>query len=354
MSLSSTSSSKSGWARLRRDVLRVLVLLVLLELIARVDPVRTLLAQTLDPYENLMWYTDLMPSYQNELVNGPHHNVWLIGSSYMMTSLSPTQIQNRVQNAGVEGITFQNYGMTGMRSFADMAEVYDHWMLQMDQPDYVIIGVASNNFLNNATDPTIARVSPMENMLIFDDTVDDYTANFLYNTSAIFHYGVLARNALNTPSAQAALKPRPVGGFTKVTYNAEACDPSAITPPDHVPAVEFINLGLARLDKLINVIRARNIPVAVVHVPVMICGIRRSFTGFDSYRANYLDLVQAHVEAQGIPFYELDTQFYGSVPMNEQYLYYENTTHPNHTGAVMFSNWASGFISRWLKNAAPH
>ena len=56
MSPSSISNSKTaGWSRLRREILRVLAVLLILEMIARIGPVKTWLSDTLDPYENLLW-----------------------------------------------------------------------------------------------------------------------------------------------------------------------------------------------------------------------------------------------------------------------------------------------------------
>ena len=97
MSLSSTSSSKkAGWPRLRRDILCVVVALLALELVMRLDPVRLSLSQALDPYENLLWYSDYMPSYRDQLVHGPHYDVWMVGSSYMMTGLQPQWVQEQM------------------------------------------------------------------------------------------------------------------------------------------------------------------------------------------------------------------------------------------------------------------
>ncbi len=146
MSPSSTSSSNLGWRRLRREVLRLALVLLLLEIIVRVEPVKSLLADALDPYENLLWYSDIMPAYQDQLQNSAHYDVWLAGSSYMMTGLQPEWVQAELESGEESGLTVQNYGMTDMRNLYDMAAVYDRWMLQMDQPDYLIMGISVFNF----------------------------------------------------------------------------------------------------------------------------------------------------------------------------------------------------------------
>ncbi|MBZ0282663.1 MAG: hypothetical protein K8L97_18120 [Anaerolineae bacterium] len=347
MSLSSTSSSK--WARLRRDVLRLIGIWLLLEVTARVDPVRSLLATKLDPYENLLWYSDLLPAYHDQLLNGPHYDVWMIGSSYMMTSLDPAQIQDEMQAAGFEGMTFQNYGMTNMRNLTEMAAVFDRWMLQLDQPDRVVIAIAEQNFLNNAELPGRIFGSPMENMLIFPDTVDDYVARFLYNTSAVFRYGVISRNAVLLPPESASLKSYPSGGWTPYEETYEPCDFSVFRPPPFKDAA--FQAGIERFDQLVAVFQKRDIPILVVNIPLSACGLHRFYPTFQDYQRQYLQPIAAHVETLGLPFFELDTRFYAEVPEVEQHLLFRNLTHPNQIAAEMFSSWTADFIATQFQDA---
>lgn len=344
-----SSTSNSKWARLRRDVLRLIGILLLLEVAARVDPVRSLLASKLDTYENLLWYSDLLPAYQDQLKNGSHYDVWMIGSSYMMTSLDPAQIQAEVQAAGFEGMTFQNYGMTNMRNLVEMAAVFDRWMLQLDQPDVVVIAIAEQNFLNNAELPGRIFGSPMENMLIFPDTVDDYVARFLYNTSAVFRYGVISRNAFLQPLERAALKSYPSGGWTPSENTYEPCDFSVFKPPPFNQTA--FQAGITRFDQLVEVFQKREIPIVVVNIPLSACGLHRFYPTFEAYQHNYLQPITAHIESLGLPFLELDTRFYAEVPEAEQHLFFSNLSHPNLTAGKMLSSWTADFIAAWLDDA---
>src|SRR6266536_4079334 len=211
MSPSSISNSKMvSWSRLRREILRVLAVLMILEMIARIGPVKTWLSDTLDPYENLLWYSENIPSYQDQLLHGPHYDVWMGGSSYMMTSLQPDWVKNEVTAQGIDGLAFQNYGLTTMQNLNDMAAIYDRWMFKMDQPQYVILGISLLNFTQGGRQPSMARSSPMERTYIFPDSVDDYIAGWFYQHSMFYHYVLLSRNATFIPRDQALLKSMPL------------------------------------------------------------------------------------------------------------------------------------------------
>src|SRR5690606_42060278 len=100
MSRLSTSNSKpTGWNRVWREVLRVFLLLLALEMLVRVGPIHAFLSQRLDPYENLLWYDHRLPSYQNQLRADPNYVIWMLGSSPMMTAWTPVQIQESLREA---------------------------------------------------------------------------------------------------------------------------------------------------------------------------------------------------------------------------------------------------------------
>ena len=155
-----------------------------LEMVIRIEPVRSLLSDALNPYENLLWYSNYMPAYQEQLQNGPHYNLWLVGSSHMVTGLQPEWVQHEIKTQGVSGLTVQNYGLTNMLNLYDMAAMFDRWMFQFDQPDYVVIGLSGFNFSINAIGDSLAHTSPMERTYIFPDSVDDYGAGWLFRNSA--------------------------------------------------------------------------------------------------------------------------------------------------------------------------
>jgi hypothetical protein len=349
MSPSSTSNSKTaGWSRLRREILRVVVVFVLLECIARIGPVKTWLSYTLDPYENLLWYSENMPSYQDQLLHGPHYDVWLGGSSYMMTSLQPDWIKNEAAAQGIDGLSFQNYGLNTMQNLNDMAAIYDRWMFRMDQPQYMILGISLLNFTQGGRQPSRARSSPMERTYIFPDSVDDYIAGWLFQHSRFYHYALLARNATFIPRDQALLKSMPLGGYAEssTTFN---CDSSAWLPPDS-PSHQSSYGDFSALGNFIDVIRARNIPVIVVNIPLQYCSMRNGFADYADYIVSYLKPVGAYLEAMGVPFLDLDTQFRAQVPDDEQFLYFRDTNHPNIEGAKRFSQWTADFFADWMKS----
>jgi hypothetical protein len=331
---------------LRREIVRLAIVLLLLEIVVRVDPVKSLLSDALDPYENLLWYADIMPAYQDQLQHGPHYDVWLAGSSYMMTGLQPEWVQAQLAVEEENGLTVQNYGMTDMRNLNDMAAVYERWMLSMDQPDYLIIGISVFNFSTSAD--STARNSPMERTFIFPDSVDDYAAGWLFRGSALFRYALLARNATLIPRDEALLKPHPLGGYIDGPNAFENCNPNEWKAPD-APQDPYSAEQFAPLDRFLEAIQARQIPVMVVDIPLQYCNMRRFFSSREAYESNYIELMTAHLQEKGIPFLELATPFYAEVPLDEQRLYFMDRHHPNSEGARLFSQWTGAFAADWLK-----
>ena len=342
-------SPVSGWRRFLREMLRLAAVLLLLEIVVRVDPVKSLLADALDPYENLLWYADIMPAYQDQLQHGPQYDVWMVGSSYMMTGLQPEWVQAQLAAAGENSLTVQNYGMTDMRNLYDMAAVYDRWMLQMDQPDYLILGISVFNF--SATGDSNARNSPMERTFIFPDSVDDYAAGWLFRSSALYRYSLLARNATFIPRDQALLKPHPLGGYIDGPNAFENCNPEEWKAADAVqepyPADFF-----APLDRFLEVVQAYQIPVMVVDIPLQYCNMRRFFPSRDIYESNYVQRISAHLSEKGIPLIDLETLFYAEIPQDEQQLYFMDRHHPNSEGARLFSQWTGALAAEWIRGLA--
>jgi hypothetical protein len=347
MSLSSTSSSKpTGWRRARRELLRLVIVLLVLELVVRFGPGHSILSSALDPYENLLWYSDIMPAYRQQLTNGPHYDMWLAGSSYMMTGWQPEWFQADLNAHGIQNLTVQNYGMTDIRQLGDMAQVFDRWMFRMDQPEYMVIGVSVFNA--SATGRAPITASPMERAIIFPESIDDLVNGWLYNASALYRYSLLARNATFIPLEEAALKPHPLGGYIPGDTPFENCNPDEWKPADFQQD-RYPESLFAGLDRLIEVTQARGIPVVVVEIPLQYCNMRRFFASEETYQQNYLAPLTAHLQANRIPFFNMATRFYEEVPDEEQYLYFMDRHHPNSRGAEVFSAWAAEFVADWLK-----
>jgi hypothetical protein len=342
------ADSRIGWRRIGREVRRVLIVLLLLELIVRVGPVHTALSRALAPYENLLWYSDLMPTYRDQLLNGQHYDLWLGGSSYMMTSLQPEWIQADLREAGYPEITAQNYGLTVMRNLDDMAAVFDRWMFEMDEPEYFVLGITVNNFTASAGDISRARNSPMERAFIFRDSLDDMIAGFLYQTSDLYRYTLLARNATFIPTERTILEPKPAGGFTYADTFFEGCDPSIWIGDDQPTPDNLIFRQFPSLDHFIEVVQARGIPIAVVNIPVQWCSLRIGFPSYESYQENYLQPLTDHLEQKGIPFLALDPLFYEAVPIEEQNRLFRDMNHPNTEAAELLSGWTADFLAEWF------
>jgi hypothetical protein len=329
-------------------VLRVAVSLLLLEMVVRLPPVKAVLDEALNPYENLLWYSENMPAYQEQLRNGPHYDVWLGGSSYMMTGLQPEWVGAAAHENGVEGLSFQNYGLNTMQNLGDMAEVYDQWLFQMDQPDYMILAISLYNFTPGGRLPSRVRTSPMEQATIFSDSVDDYAAGWLYHNSALYRYTLLARNATFIPRDQTILKAMPLGGFVEANDPFDGCDPTAWLTAD-APLASTLFTDFSRLDYFLNVIQARGIPVAIVNIPMQYCALRNSFLSIADYRERYLTPVTDHLQALDIPFLDMDSPFQAQVAADEQRLYFRDFNHPNGKGAALFSQWTGEFAAAWIK-----
>ena len=343
-----SDSAKSGWERLRREIARVIVIFLLLEIIARIPLVKSFLANKLDPYENLLWYSENMPVYKHQLLNGPHYDVWMGGSSYMMTGLQPLWVQSEANAQGIAELTFQNYGLNAMQNLNDMADIYDKWMFQMDQPQYMVLGISISNFTQSAKLGSRARSSPMERTYIFPTSIDDYIGGWLFNNSVLYRYALLLRNATFIPQGAALLQPMPLGGFVEGIDSFTGCDSKAWVPTTTPPGLTVFN-DFSSLDHFINVIRARNIPIAVVNIPRQYCGLRLSFSNYDDYASSYLMNVSKHLKDLDVPFLDLDTQFYAQIKENEQYQYFRDISHPNTEGARLFSQWTGDFVAKWLK-----
>lgn len=339
-----TSSSKpSGWGRIWRDLLRLLLLIIIAELVLRLGPIHEFLAEHLDPYENLLWYDRRMPSYQAELELNPDHTIWMLGSSPMMTALHPTIIQKNLRRAGRENATVQNYGFTIMTNLGTMAQVVDRWLLEMDQPKYIALGIAQINFSANSGKRNRIEDSPLENIMIYPDSVDDYIARFLYTNSILYHYAILARNATMIPVEETARPILATGGYSKRSGTINCSRYNGFVRAGRIATVDLEG-GLERLDRLIDAIQARDIPLLVVNIPIARCLLDDRFRSVDYYRSAYLDPVADHLRSRGIPFFDIDTVFY-ELPAKDQNGFFDNGTHPNADGARFMSNLLSDYLN---------
>jgi hypothetical protein len=351
MSLLSTSNSNppapTGTAkRLRRSLLAILMGLLMLEIGVRLPPVHAALSSTLDPYETLLWYSKNMLSYRMDFDSGKHYDLWLLGSSYMMTGLDP-EIVGDTLAAADDPLTVQNYGFTGMINLADMALVVDRWLLNADKPRYAIIGLQWSNMSSDVKRPIRARSSPMERMLIFRDAPDDWVSAFVYQNSVLFRFATLARNALLIPLEQTDVPDLPKGGYVP-RNQAMTCDRSLWTDNDKPTAAEFES-HLVRLGALINMLHRNGVEVGVVNIPSSYCALRRSYSSQEHYEQFYLDPLAAYLQATGVPYAELDRRFFAAYPdVDEQVTFYYNASHPNSEGAKLFSLWTGEFAAQAL------
>lgn len=338
---SQTAPIITTWSKVRRDLLRLMFVLLMLELLCRIPPVRGLLADRLDRYENLLWYHYTLPTYQDQLINGPQYDLWLIGSSYMMTALDPQQIESELTSE----VTVQNYGYTAMRNFETMSQMID-WMFTFTRPRYVVLGTNLRNFTGNfVTEDARTKNSPYESMVIFPDSVDDRVTHFFYQNSLLYRYILLARNATFIPPENADLKSLPKGGFFgERIFPLDECEPFPFNPS--APPLNMAD-GLARLDTLIDRIRSRGIPLLVVNVPLPACALT-TFENFESYEQDYLDPLNTHLTSLKVPFYALDNQFYTEIPLEEHGVYFDDLSHTNLEGAALLSQWTAEFVAQWL------
>jgi hypothetical protein len=328
----------SAWARIRRDVLLLCSFVLILELLCRIPPVRAALAERLDPYEVLLWYTPAVPVYQKALLAKPGDDVWLLGSSYMMTAFDPTQMQPKLPT----DLTVQSYGFSGMRNLDAMSHMVD-WLLTYDQPRYVVLGVNLRNFTPAAGDRVRAQDSPLENIFVYTDSIDDVIAGFLYRNSLLYRYGILARNATFIPLEDTAYPAVEAGGYTRVTGQLEDCAAVYNANGSGVAMAD----GLARLDTLIDTIHEHSIPVMVVNIAMPVCALE-NFQSFAHYTESYLDVLSAHLTERGVPFHALDPRFYAEYPLDDHGRYYDDTGHANADGAALYSAWTADFIAAWV------
>lgn len=340
-----SSSPQSTMHRLRRGVLVLLLCLLLLEIGVRLPPVHAALSTALDPYESLLWYIMNMPAYLKQLQNGPHYDLWMLGSSYMMTGLDPRIVQAQLAVTG-NPTTVQNYGYTGMTNLSEMALVVERWMLQYDKPRYAIIGIQMSNLFDGKL-PARARSSPMERMIIFNDSPENQMVQFVFQNSDLFRFATLARNALTVPAEKTVVPEFPVGGYVE-RNKTMTCDP-AVWASTYNPPAEAFEGHVARLDALINAFRQNGVEVAVVNIPSSYCGLRGGYSSTENYEQMYLDPLAAHLQAINVPYAELDRRFYAAYPdVDEQVTFYSNASHPNAEGAKLFSAWTGEFAAAWL------
>jgi hypothetical protein len=347
---SSTSNSENvGWRRVGREVLRVGLVLLALEMIVRIGPIHALLAERLGPYENLLWYDARMPRYKNQLSADPNYTVWMLGSSPMMTAWKPSLIQSEVREAGHEDFTVQNYGLTTLLNLGVMAQAVDRWMLEMDQPQYVVLGISQLNFSIGASWRARIENSPLESVLIYPDNIDDYANGFLYETSVLFHYLILARNAMNIPIQRMQRLPGEQGGYSErkgVLISVETDLPVS----QRGVIQEHLQTNLMWLDQMIDMLQAHHLPVLVVSLPISDCQMQEQYGSMEAYQQRYLEPVSDHLRQRGISLVEMDTWFYERIAPGERDAYFDDGTHMNRDGAAMMSEQLSQILGDWISS----
>jgi lysophospholipase L1-like esterase len=355
MSRLSTSNSKpTGWNRVWREVLRVFLLLLALEILVRVGPIHAFLSQRLDPYENLLWYDHRLPSYQNQLRADPNYVIWMLGSSPMMTAWTPVQIQDSLREAGHADVTVQNYGFTTLTNFQVMAQLVENRLLELDQPQYIVLGVAPINFSQNAIRRMRIEDSQLENILIYPDNIDDHANRFLYTTSVLYRYLILSRHAFSIPIENTIRDPLTSGGYTErdgtlVCVETENEDVEA-TNLERGDLQDHFQINLSALDVMIDLAQVRGIPILVASLPIARCQLEKNYGSVESYQQRYLNPLAEHLRQRGVAFVELDTQFYQRIAPDEQDTYFDDVTHPNKRGARILSRWLSKALDTWLSH----
>ncbi len=350
MSPSFTSNSKSSsWRRVRGDAIRIGLFLLLLELVIQVRPVNTMLEQRLGTYENLLWYDSRMPSYKLQLEANPDYTFWLIGSSPMMTGLDPALIQAKLVARGHQRVTVQNYGFTTMLNLSVMAQVVDNWLLELDQPQYVVIGISDLNFGREILNRMRIEDSPAEQIFIFPDSLDDYIARFLYRHSDLYRYSILGRNATLIPFEQTVRRVQPNGGYSPRDGIYDCAEATARFPNGPTGLEVPVSVGLERFHELAEVLEAREIPVIIVTIPLARCYLDARYGSLDLYNEAYLDPVIEFVNDQlQLPIVVTDHRFY-ELPMNEQNDLFDNGTHSNKKGAQFLSEQLLIFLDNWFR-----
>lgn len=337
--------------RLLRDLAWVALILLTLELLLRLPPLSQRVEEVLANYEGLLRYDRYLPAYEREMeVNTDNlHNMWLLGSSYMMTSLNPERIQVYLDPPVSESISVQNYGLTELRDLEVMARTLGADLLLMDQPRYAVIGVGARNFVDQAAADTPILQSPYERAMILPSTIDDHIAGFLYRNSYLYRYTILLRSYFSAGGERFGPPSLWLGGYTERTGQI-SCDVEPDLSQERAPENFDFNAGAQRLDSFINTLESRGIHVMVLSIPLPACTIydAEEFGSYENYMRHYLQPLTQHLQERAVPFYELDTRLFEEVPVAEHGLYYTDRTHTNIQGAALFSVWAAEYISDWL------
>ena len=281
----------------------------------------------------MLWYDVYLATYNRDLQAGDHHDLWLLGSSYMMTGLNPALVQQTLETAGLEGVSVQNYGLNRLQNLEVMGEVFDRWLFQLDEPQYVVLAIGVGNFRAIPRELVAIVNSTLERMLIFPTTLEDYTARFLYQHSALVHQGILLRYVLDPRDvAERGYfmdQVLPLGGYVEATstYVPENCDLSQIDASVDIEAnwgpgrraanQTMLETSLADMDSFSAAIQARGIPLAMVIIPDQACLVRNLYGSYAEYDALFREPVLAHVQAQGIPILDLTVRFRAEIlPLN--------------------------------------
>ncbi|MGJ3237551.1 MAG: hypothetical protein ACFE0Q_02495 [Anaerolineae bacterium] len=101
---------------------------------------------------------------------------------------------------------------------------------------------------------------------------------------------------------------------------------------------------------MIDVFAERSIEIAIIHLPISDCALSERYINFEDYNQRHLMPLATYLDAQGIPFYDLDTRFFENIPLEEQSTYFDDAVHSNIEGARLFMEWVSLDIQNWLES----
>jgi hypothetical protein len=199
----------------------------------------------------------------------------------------------------------QNYGITSMANLEIMGQVFARWMFQMDQPEYIVLGISQRNFAAAGASSHMIFESTDENLYISQISVDEYVTDFLLKNSVFFHYAILARSSQFVEWSVTDLLSVSFekGGYSEFE-DVVNCDnlESRLEAEGSSPAlVKGMEGGFERFDYLLSIIQKWNVPVLVVNIPQTDCALQ--YHGFenDQYSHEYLEPIRAFLLKEIFP-----------------------------------------------------
>jgi hypothetical protein len=216
------------------------------------------------------------------------------------------------------------------------------WMLQLSEPQTMVLFVAEPNFSNPYLQES--RNGVFEQTFLFPDSISDYAGQFMYNQSQLYRYLLLARNVPLVPYEDTLRAPRENGGFRLHTGTPYIC-PTAAPLSQPIPPINY-QVGRNNLETFIKMTEQHHLPLIVISIPIPECVWRLRYADFEDYRTTYLQPVAQLVQEHGIPFFELDTRFQAEVAPDEQQNYFYDAHHANARGAELFSGWTADILNQ--------